>query len=112
MISKGRIESKVYESERIDLATANVRLDHTGKWLSFDTRITTENAARYEIPGLPAIDDDEIRSASWSAQPSSPTTTSSPAASSSIRSEAKRPVPPAPSWLAVYGSTRFPAARR
>jgi len=45
---------------RIDLATANVRLDRTGRWLSFDTRLTTGNTGQYQIPGLPALDDDEI----------------------------------------------------
>lgn len=45
---------------RIDLATANVRLDRTGKWLSFDTRLTPGEACKHEILGLPALDDDEI----------------------------------------------------
>lgn len=45
---------------RIDLATANVRLDSTGKWLSFDTRLGTGNADRYPLPGVPALDDNEI----------------------------------------------------
>jgi hypothetical protein len=45
---------------RIDLATANVRLDRTGKWLSFGTRLTTGNIGQYQLPGLPAPDDDKI----------------------------------------------------
>ena len=47
-------------SYRIDLATANVRMDPAGKWLSFDTRLTPEDLYRQQILGLPAIDDDEI----------------------------------------------------
>jgi hypothetical protein len=47
-------------SYRIDLATANVRMDPAGKWLSFDTRLTPEDMYRQQILGLPAIDDDEI----------------------------------------------------
>jgi hypothetical protein len=44
---------------RIDLATANVRLDRTGRWLSFGTR-PTRNTSQYQVPGLPAPDDDVI----------------------------------------------------
>jgi hypothetical protein len=45
---------------RIDLATANVRLDRTGKSLSFGARPTTGNPGQYQIPGLLALDDDAI----------------------------------------------------
>jgi len=45
---------------RIDLATANVRTDPVGKWLSFDTRLSPEAAAKHYILYLPALDDDEI----------------------------------------------------
>jgi hypothetical protein len=45
---------------RIDLATANTRTDPAGKWLSFDTKATPEQAHNHHILGLPAIDDDEI----------------------------------------------------
>jgi hypothetical protein len=41
---------------RIDLATANVRTDPAGKWLSFDTRAAHGKAHHH----LPAVDDDEI----------------------------------------------------
>lgn len=47
-------------SYRIDLATANVRTEPAGKWLSFDTKITPGQAYDHHILGLPAIDDDEI----------------------------------------------------
>ena len=47
-------------SYRIDLATANVRMDPAGKWLSFDTRLSPEDLYRQHVLGLPAIDDDEI----------------------------------------------------
>ncbi len=46
---------------RIDLATANVRLDRTGKWLSFDTRLPPGEACKHEILGLPALDDEILR---------------------------------------------------
>jgi hypothetical protein len=45
---------------RIDLATANVRMEPGEKWLSFDSRATSEQARDHDILGLPAIDDDEI----------------------------------------------------
>ncbi len=45
---------------RIDLATANVRMEPAGKWLSFDTRAAPDQKYNHEILGLPAIDDDEI----------------------------------------------------
>ena len=45
---------------RIDLATANVRMQPSGKWLSFDTRADSGQAYHHEILGLPGIDDDEI----------------------------------------------------
>jgi hypothetical protein len=45
---------------RIDLATANVRMEPAGKWLSFDTRAAAGQAYKHEILGLPGIDDDEI----------------------------------------------------
>jgi hypothetical protein len=45
---------------RIDLATANVRLDRAGKWLSFDDRPAPDGARLQQIPGVPALDDDEI----------------------------------------------------
>jgi hypothetical protein len=47
-------------SYRIDLATANVRTEPAGKWLSFDTKLTLGQARNYDILGVPAIDDDEI----------------------------------------------------
>jgi len=49
-----------FATYRIDLATANVRLDRAGRWLSFDTRLTRKEAVQYEILRLPALDDDEI----------------------------------------------------
>jgi hypothetical protein len=45
---------------RIDLATANVRMDPAGKWLSFDTKLPPGKAYNHDILGLPALDDDEI----------------------------------------------------
>ena len=45
---------------RIDLATANVRMDPARKWLSFDTRAAPGKAYNHDVLGLPAIDDDEI----------------------------------------------------
>jgi hypothetical protein len=45
---------------RIDLATANVRMEPAGRWLSFDTRLSTDKAYQHEILGLPGVDDDEI----------------------------------------------------
>lgn len=45
---------------RIDLATANVRMEPAGKWLSFDTKPAHPDARNHDILGLPAIDDDEI----------------------------------------------------
>jgi hypothetical protein len=45
---------------RIDLATANVRMEPAGKWLSFDTRLTADDTWQQQILGLPAMDDDEI----------------------------------------------------
>jgi len=45
---------------RIDLATANVRMEPAGKWLSFDTRISPDDSWRQGILGLPDLDDDEI----------------------------------------------------
>jgi Domain of unknown function (DUF4132) len=47
-------------SYRIDLATANVRTKPAGKWLSFDTRTAPPADYPAGIPGLPALDDDEI----------------------------------------------------
>jgi hypothetical protein len=48
-------------SYRIDLATANVRMEPAGKWLSFDTRQDrAAGEAAHGILGLPALDDDEI----------------------------------------------------
>ena len=47
-------------SYRIDLATANVRMEPAGKWLSFDIRLSPEDLYRQYVLGLPAIDDDEI----------------------------------------------------
>lgn len=47
-------------SYRIDLATANVRMEPAGKWLSFDTRPAPPADYPVGIPGLPALDDDEI----------------------------------------------------
>ena len=37
---------------RIDLATANVRMEPAAKWLSFDTRATADKARNHEILGL------------------------------------------------------------
>jgi hypothetical protein len=47
-------------SYRIDLATANVRTEPADKWLSFDTRTAPPADYPAGIPGLPALDDDEI----------------------------------------------------
>jgi hypothetical protein len=47
-------------SYRIDLATANVQTEPAGKWLSFDTRPAPPADHPAGIPGLPALDDDEI----------------------------------------------------
>jgi hypothetical protein len=47
-------------SYRIDLATANVRMEPAGKWLFFDTRAAPPANCPVGIPGLPAVDDDEI----------------------------------------------------
>ena len=46
-------------SYRIDLATANVRMEPSGKWLSFDSK-PPEDAYRYAWRQMPALDDDEI----------------------------------------------------
>jgi hypothetical protein len=46
-------------SYRIDLATANVRMEPSGKWLSFDSK-PPEDACRYAWQQMPALDDDEI----------------------------------------------------
>ena len=46
-------------SYRIDLATANVRMEPSGKWLSFDSK-TPEDASRYAWRQVRALDDDEI----------------------------------------------------
>jgi hypothetical protein len=45
---------------RIDLATANVRMEPAGRWLSFDTRLPAHREDEHAILGLPAVDDDEI----------------------------------------------------
>jgi hypothetical protein len=45
---------------RIDLATANVRMEPGEKWLSFDGPAGSGEAYNHDILGLPAIDDDEI----------------------------------------------------
>jgi hypothetical protein len=45
---------------RIDLATASVRTEPAGTWLSFDTKLTARQSYDHDILGLPAIDDDEI----------------------------------------------------
>jgi hypothetical protein len=45
---------------RIDLATASVRVEPAGQWLSFDTKLSSQQAFDHDILGLPAIDDDEI----------------------------------------------------
>jgi hypothetical protein len=45
---------------RIDLATANVRTEPAGKWLSFDTRLSGGGQYQHEILGVPSLDDDEI----------------------------------------------------
>jgi hypothetical protein len=45
---------------RIDLATANVRMEPAGKWPSFDTKLTPHGAYNQDVLGMPAIDDDEI----------------------------------------------------
>jgi hypothetical protein len=45
---------------QIDLATANVRMQPAGKWLSFDTKPRAGHEDHQEILGLPAVDDDEI----------------------------------------------------
>lgn len=49
-------------SYRIDLATANVRMEPSGRWLSFDSRVTRApaQACRLAIAGVPTLDDDEI----------------------------------------------------
>ena len=47
-------------SYRIDLATANVRTEPADKWLSFDTRPAPPAPYPSGIPGLLALDDDEI----------------------------------------------------
>jgi hypothetical protein len=47
-------------SYRIDLATANVRMEPAGKWLSLDTKLSSGRAYDHHILGLPVIDDDEI----------------------------------------------------
>jgi hypothetical protein len=44
---------------RIDLATANVRMEPSGRWLSFDSR-PPEAACRYAWEQISALDDDEI----------------------------------------------------
>ena len=44
---------------RIDLATANVRMEPSGKWLSFDSR-PPQHAYRYAWQQISALDDDEI----------------------------------------------------
>jgi hypothetical protein len=45
---------------RIDLATANVRTEPAGRWLSFDTRLSADQEYQHKILGRPAVDDDEI----------------------------------------------------
>jgi hypothetical protein len=45
---------------RIDLATANVRMEPSGKWLSFDPKLGQQAAFNRTVPWLPAVDDDEI----------------------------------------------------
>ena len=45
---------------RIDLATANVRTDPAGTWLSFDTRLPVPDVQWQSLPVVPGIDDDEI----------------------------------------------------
>jgi len=45
---------------RIDLATGNVLMESTGKWLSFDTPRSKENEDRRLARWLPIFDDDEI----------------------------------------------------
>jgi hypothetical protein len=44
----------------IDLATANVRMEPAGKWLSFDTRLTPSGEYLEELQFQPGLDDDEI----------------------------------------------------
>jgi hypothetical protein len=46
-------------SYRIDLATANVRMEPSGKWLSFDSK-PPEEALQCAWQRMPALDDDEI----------------------------------------------------
>jgi hypothetical protein len=46
-------------SYRIDLATANVRMEPSGKWLSFDSK-PPEEAYHYAWRQMSALDDDEI----------------------------------------------------
>ena len=47
---------------RIDLATASVRMEPAGKWLSFDTRLTAPASTTDLFPWLPVTDDHEILS--------------------------------------------------
>ena len=47
-------------TDRLALATASVRMDPGGKWLSFAAGPAPHHAYNRGIPGLPAIDDDEI----------------------------------------------------
>jgi hypothetical protein len=46
----------------IDLATASVRMEPAGKWLSFDTRLTAPASTTDLFPWLPVTDDHEILS--------------------------------------------------
>jgi hypothetical protein len=43
---------------RVDLATANVKMEPAGKWLSFDTKLAPQESRNHHVLGLPAIDDD------------------------------------------------------
>ncbi|HET7013445.1 MAG TPA: DUF4132 domain-containing protein [Streptosporangiaceae bacterium] len=45
---------------RIDLATANVRMEPGGKYLSFDTKLSRQAQYDHDVWWLPAFDDDEI----------------------------------------------------
>jgi hypothetical protein len=46
----------------VDLATASVRMEPAGKWLSFDTKLTAPASTTDLFPWLPATDDHEILS--------------------------------------------------
>jgi len=45
----------------IDLATASVRMEPAGKWLSFDTRQPAPASTTDLFPWIPLTDDPEIR---------------------------------------------------